>query len=350
MAAPTFADIRDIMIFGISGIMAVYPPSQRPVYKENQACLLWPSGAKALLLSAEEPERFRGKECQKFAFEELCACRYQAEAWLQLQMGNRQGDSIQGIVATTPKPTKLLKQIMASPSTVITRGSSYDNRNNLTAEWYRDVIAPLEGTRMGRQEIHAEILEAIEGALWDQERMIDPFRVGKIDLADMAEIVVAIDPAVSVTETSDETGIIAAARGLDGFFYVLDDGSDKYPPNEWAKKAIELYHRHQANYIVAEVNQGGDMVANTIRMIDKNIKVVMVHASRGKQTRAEPVSTFYEQGKGRHVGCFPKLEEQLTTWVPGAKNQGSPDRLDALVWCATRLMLDETPEPSLWIP
>jgi predicted phage terminase large subunit-like protein len=229
----------------------------------------------------------------------------------------------------------VLKKIMDYPGTVTTRGNTYENISNLSEAFRQTIIERYEGTRIGRQEIYAEILDDVEGAMWISA-MIDDNRLKSAP--DMKKIVVAIDPAVTARVGSDETGIIVAGLGIDNHGYILHDASGIYSPNEWAKKAIFLYEKYKADRIIAEVNNGGDLVETNIRIIDNYIHYKSVHATRGKVIRAEPVVALYEQGKIHHVGAFAKLEEQMTTWDP--ESDKSPDRVDALVWAITDLIID----------
>lgn len=329
----TADDARDIMIEGESGILAICPPSERPVYKKSDRQLDWPSGCKSLIFTADEPDRLRGKQHEKLWADELCAWRYVAESWDQAMFGLRLGKQPQAIVTTTPRPIKSLKDLLNDPATVVTRGSTYDNRANLAPNFFSKITSKYENTRLGRQELYAEVLEDIEGALW-KNAMLDQYRVAKAP--DLRRIVVAIDPAVSANKTSDETGIVAVGQGIDKQYYPLSDVSGIYTPLEWAKKAIHQYETLEADAIVAEVNNGGDLVEANLKACGYKGRVIKVHASKGKVIRAEPVVGLYEQGQVHHVGDLAKLETQMTTWDP--KEDDSPDRVDALVWAITELM------------
>ena len=256
-----------------------------------------------------------------------------------LAFGLRAGTDPRVCVTTTPKPTMLLKQIMNDPHTVTTRGSTLDNRANLPPRFLDTLLRKYEGTRLGRQEFDAEILEDIEGALWSRPN-IDRNRIKERDLPPLVRVVVAIDPAVSSSENSDETGIIVAGLGDNDEFYVLDDVSGVMSPLEWGRQAISLYNARRADRIVAEANNGGDLIERTIRSISPNVAYSKVHATKGKVVRAEPISALYEQNRVHHVGPFPRLEDQLCTFTVDfdRKSMGySPDRLDALVWALTEL-------------
>lgn len=488
LAGPTTQDVRDVMVEGESGILAKSPPWARPHYEPSKRRLTWPNGARALLLSADEPERFRGQQClvggtpvllangsrvpiehvrvgdavatrvgsrriewsgitrrsaevyrlqavggraivgtadhhvwidgvgftplhlvrpgtlacvvdvssgageratgrtlasagtsalslsteriasverlptpadvyditvtgaheffadgilvhnsDTFWAEELAAWRY-PDAWDQMQLGCRLGSkygvSPRGIISTTPKPTLLIRQLVKDERSVVTGGSTYENAANLAPTFISTIISRYEGTRLGRQELYAELLEDVEGALWTRA-VIERARVKKMPDA-FFRVVVAIDPAVTATETSDETGIIVAGYGSDRHLYVLADISGRMTPNEWARKAIGAFDEWNADRIVAEENQGGKLVEHNLRTVRRDVPYVGVRATQGKRVRAEPVAALYEQKKVHHVGGFPKLEDQMCLWEPLSGDR-SPDRLDALVWAMSEL-------------
>lgn len=352
LVAATADDARKTMLSaglegteGASGILAISPPDFRPVYEPSKRMISWPNGSAATLYSAEEPNRLRGPQHQWGWCDEIAAWEKEAEAWNQFLLGLRLGAMPQACITTTPRPLKILKELLSDPNTVVTRGTTFDNRDNLAPAFLSKIVSRYEGTRIGRQELYAELLNDVPGALWTCER-IDAFRV-KVAPDDLERVVVAIDPAVSSSETSDETGIVVAGsarcncRGsneLHGF--VLADVSGKFSPNGWAQAAIQAYEEHLADRIVAESNNGGNLVEVNLRTVAANVPYRAVHASQGKRTRAEPVAALYEQGKIHHVGMHAPLEDQLTTWNPFAPTK-SPDRLDALVWALTDLMLNE---------
>jgi phage terminase large subunit-like protein len=336
LVAPTAADGRDIMVEGESGILNVFPKSYRPIYEPSKRRLTFYTGATATVYSADEPERLRGPNNDTAWADELCSWRY-PEAYDMLMLGLRLGDNPQCVVTTTPKPIKILKEIMKTPGTVITRGSTYDNAENLSKIFLSTIISKYEGTRLGRQELNAEILDDTPGALWTRA-ILDLHRVN--EQPELDRIVIGVDPAVSTNEDSDETGIIVAgSKAIEGF--ILADYSGQLKPAAWAKRVVDAYYDHDADYVVAESNQGGDMVSFTIHTVDPNVPVKLIHASRGKQTRAEPISSLYEQGRVHHIGSIAVLEDQMTTWVPGAED--SPDRLDAMVHALTALLLGKQP-------
>lgn len=466
LAGPTADDLRDVMIEGESGLLAVSSPSCKPEYIANKGKVIWPNGAKALCITAEKPDRFRGKQCfvagtivdtsagacpiesvrvgdlvltrngyrrvrsvgsrvaevgtvcfsngssltgtedhpvlscdawhplgslsigsriffggsartvsvvstwarvgdrtvynlsvedspeyfangilvhncDAFWADELASWRY-PDAWSQLQLGFRLGRKPQGMVTTTPRPTPLIKELLrrGGNDVAVTRGTTYENRANLAPAFFDAIIRQYEGTRLGRQELQAEVLEDNPGALWQRVR-IDELRVR--EAPELKRVVVAIDPAVSSNPKSDETGIVAAGIGGDGHGYVLDDLSGIYQPAQWASRALVALDRYQADRIVGETNNGGDLVEANLRTARNTIPYVGVHASRGKQTRAEPISALYEQGRVHHIGSLGKLEDQMCGWDP-AHDSKSPDRVDALVWALSFLMIGKQPQ------
>ena len=287
----TSDDARDIMIEGESGILAICPRHERPRYLPSKRRLEWPNGARSLIFTADEPERLRGKQHMKLWCDELCAWRH-PEAFEQAMLGLRLGALPQAVVTTTPKPVRLIRELMADIGTVTTRGSTYDNRGHLAPGFFARIINRYEGTRLGRQELNAELLDDVEGALWSGE-LIEAARVRKAP--DVARIVVAIDPATTSGEDSDETGIVVAGRGVDGHGYVLRDLSCRLSSNGWGNRAINAYREFQADRNVAQVKNGGDLVEDVIRVIDRNVSYKAVHASRGKKSwrAAEPISALY---------------------------------------------------------
>ena len=342
LVAPTAADARDVMVEGESGILAISPDWNRPVYEPSKRRLTWPNGALATLYSADEPERLRGPQHDAAWCDEAGVWRYARDAWDTMMLGLRLGTDPRVIVTTTPKPTWLLRGLLKreGADVVVTRGSTYENRANLAPAFINEIIRRYAGTRLGRQELQAEMLDDAPGALWKRDR-IEETRVAKAP--QLTRIVVAIDPAATSGEDADETGILACGLGVDGHGYVLDDLSGRMKPDEWARRAVGAYKSHEADRIVAEVNNGGEMVEATVRTVDENVPFKAVHASRGKVIRAEPVSALYEQGRVHHVGAFPTLEDQMCAFAADFDRSrgGSPDRLDALVWALTELMLGE---------
>ena len=336
LVGATAADVRDTMIEGASGLMSVFPPGQRPNYEPSKRRVTFSNGATAVAYSADQPDRLRGPNHDLAWADELAAWRYM-DAWDQLMLGLRLGDHPRVVVTTTPRPIQIIRRLAADSTGKVrlTTGSTYENAANLSPEFIEEMRRRYEGTRLGRQELEAQIIDDVDGALWEREN-IDTNRI--VTPPAMRRVVVAIDPAVTSTQESAETGIVVAGADSNGAGYVLDDRSLRASPNEWAAAAVAAYHTHKADVIVAEANQGGDLVSSLIRTIDPNVPIKLVRASRGKRTRAEPVAALYEQGRVHHVGFFTSLEDQLCSWVPDVSD--SPDRLDALVWAFTDLVID----------
>ena len=341
--APTFGDLRRVCFEGVSGINQLIPiecyhNSKASGYNRSTSEIkLW-NGSKIVGFSASEPDRLRGSQYHRAWCDELAAWRY-PEAYDQLQFGLRLGKNPQVVITTTPRPTPIIKELMkrAEDDVYVTQGSTFENKENLAQSALKQFVDRYEGTRLGRQELYAEILDDFEGALWNYT-MLEDCRVTKEHLPEMTKIIVSIDPAVTANANSDETGIIVSALGEDERYYILEDKTGKYSPDEWGRVAIELFYRYNANMIVAEVNNGGDLVERLLRSIERNIPYKSVHATRGKMVRAEPISALYEQGRVYHLGTFPKLEEQMCSFT-GDNKGASPDRLDALVWGLTELSI-----------
>lgn len=345
LVAATASDVRDVIVEGESGLLAISPPHERPMYEPSKRRLTWPNGALATTYSADEPDRLRGPQHSHAWTDELAAWRF-PDAWDQLMLGLRLGADPRVVVTTTPRPTALVRQLVAAPTTHTTRGSTYDNRANLAPAFIEQIVAKYEGTRLGRQELEAEILDDAPGALWKRP-MIDDARIAHAP--DLVRVVVAVDPAVSARATSDETGVVVAGVDRAGHGYILEDLSGRYSPAEWAALVVDAYARHRADRIVAEANQGGALVEANIRTASPNVAVELVHATRGKAVRAEPVAALYEQRRVHHVGVLAALEDQLTGWDPTTAER-SPDRLDALVWALTSLLVDGGPPPAQRAP
>lgn len=330
----TAGDARDIMIEGPAGILACSPPWDMPKYEPSKRKLSWKNGAHALIFTADEPDRLRGPQCHAAWCDEIAAWRYAEESWDNMMMGLRLGSHPRVIATTTPRPTRMIRQLMKDPSVYVTSGTTYENRENLAQSFFETIIRKYEGTRLGRQELNAEVLEDIEGALWTLS-MIDQARVKTAP--DLVRLCIAIDPAVTSSAESDETGIIMGGIDARGEIYILEDLSGVFTPIIWAGRAIDAYYKHKADRIIGETNNGGDLIETVLRQIDRNVAYSGVWASRGKVTRAEPIQALYEQRRVHHVGSLPKLEDQMTTWNP-KEGEKSPDRVDALVWLVTELM------------
>lgn len=332
LVARTAADVRDVIVEGESGLLAIHRRDERPTWIATKRQLRWPNGALATTYSADEPDQLRGPQSDAAWCDELAAWRY-PEAWDQLQFGLRLGQSPRVVVTTTPRPTPIVRSLAASPDTLVTRGRTADNRRNLARGVVDDLERRYAGTRLGRQELDGEILTDTPGALWTYSAL-DALR--RPAPAALRRVVVAVDPAVSSTSESDETGIVAAGFADDGHVYVLADESGRWSPAEWAARTARLYERLQADRVIAEANQGGALVEANLRAASAHLPVTLVHASRGKRARAEPVAALYEQARVHHVGALARLEDQLCTWDGSG---ASPDRLDALVWAVTALIL-----------
>jgi phage terminase large subunit-like protein len=342
LVAATAADARDVIVEGESGILATAPSYCRPLYEPSRRRLTWSNGVIATTYSAEEPERLRGPQHDAAICDELGSWKH-PEAWDMLMFGLRLGNP-RVVVATTPRPTKLIRDLVSrnGRDVVVTRGSTYENRANLAPAFLDQIIRKYEGTRLGRQELEAELLEDVEGALWNRAQLEDARWPAHKALPELVRVVVAIDPAASSGEDADETGIIVAGKDATGRGFILDDLSGRFPPTQWAKTAIAAYRKHQADRVVAEVNNGGEMVESTLRVIDPNVSYTAVRASRGKIIRAEPVAALYEQSRVYHTGAFPQLEDQMCSFVADLQRGAagvSPDRVDALVWALTDLLV-----------
>jgi phage terminase large subunit-like protein len=336
----TADDAWDIMVLGESGILACCEDDERPSVSRSAARLSWPSGATSLVFSAEEPDRLRGKQHEKLWCDELAAWRH-PEAFEQALLGLRLGESPQAIITTTPRPIKIIKQLLGDANAIVTRGTTYDNSAHLAPAFLERIAARYEGRAIGRQELYGEILQETPGALWTRE-LIERGRIrGGAAPGEYAEIVVAVDPPASSGERADECGIIVAAKAPGGHVYILADlSSQGDSPGGWAGRVAAAYRNYRANRVVAEVNNGGAMVGEVLRQCEPSLPVRSVSATRGKYLRAEPVAAAYERGLVHHVGVFAKLEDQLCALTPDfdARSAGfSPDRADALVWAVADL-------------
>ena len=343
VVAPTHGDLRRVCFDGNSGLLSVIPEecfttegSGYSSYRGEEITLF--NGSKIIGYAAINPERLRGPQFHRAWCDELASWRY-PEAFDQLMFGLRLGDNPQCVITTTPKPTKLVKDLVTRDDVIVTKGNTFENAENLAENAIEMLKRRYEGTTLGRQELYAEILDETEGALWSMS-MIDEARVRE-EPEDFRRIVVAIDPAVTSSEFSDDTGIVVAGVDYNDNYYILDDVSGVMSPDEWAKTAVRCYYEWEASRVVAEVNNGGDLVERIIRTVDANIPYTAVRASRGKMVRAEPIAALYEQRRVHHVNSFPELEDQLCSYT-GERNQSSPDRLDALVWAC---LLYTSPSP-----
>lgn len=348
LVAETYADAREVMIEGPSGIRAVASDGDRPAYEASRRRLVWPSGAVAYAFSAEDPDGIRGYQFTAAWSDELCKWRYAEETWSNLQLALRLGDRPRQIATTTPRPMALIKRLMKARTTTLTRAATYENRAHLSDAFFTEIAALYEGTALGRQELLGEIVDDVAGALWNWN-LIEAARIA--DAPALDRVVVAVDPPATSGPNADECGIVIAGVaycGEDKTAFVLADWSTAgLSPRQWAEKTVAAYHEFSADRIVVEVNQGGDMAKAVIAQIDPAAPIRGVHATRGKRLRAEPIAALYEQARVRHVGAFSKLEDQMTSYV-GDKSGNSPDRLDALVWALTDLMLtSRAPRPGV---
>lgn len=355
LIAQDSADARDVMVEGESGILACSHRDFMPKYEPSKRRLTWPNGAVATLFSAEDFDSLRGPQFDGAWCDELCKWRYAQEAWDNLQFGLRLGDHPRQIVTTTPRPMKILKDIILRSDTYITKGTTMENLANLAPPFRKAVIDKYLGTRIGRQELNAELLDDTPGALWNRT-MLEDGRLRPIDsvtqirLPHFVRVVVAVDPQKELGEAAAETGIMVVGKTVEGHGYLLEDVSLNGSPEEWGRAAVQAYDDWAADAIVYEANQGGEMVAAVLRAAARSLKednertadfvpLKAVHATRGKYVRAEPVSQLYEQGKIHHVGFFPELEDQLCEYTPDGNMGYSPDRMDALVWGFTELLV-----------
>lgn len=340
--APTHSDVRGTIFEGVSGLIACAPPELIADYNRSNQELRFTNGALIRGFSAEKPDRLRGPQFHRAWADEQAAWQY-PEAWDQLMFGLRLGSAPQVIVTTTPRPTPLIRALAKDARTHITRGSTFDNAEHLAPDALVRLRERYEGTRLGRQELFAEILDDLPGALWQRE-WFDSYRISQAP--EMQRIVVAVDPSgtAGASDDGDSIGIVVAGKGIDGRAYVLADRTCKLSPDGWARRVVAAYHEFGADRIVAERNFGGAMVESLIRTVDRRVSYKEVTASRGKAIRAEPVAALYEQGRVSHLGSLPDLEDQMALMGPdGFVGEGSPDRLDAAVWALTELMLGPQP-------
>jgi predicted phage terminase large subunit-like protein len=350
LVAPTAADARDTIVEGASGILQTAPSWCRPEYEPSKRRLTWPTtGAVAHTFSSEESDRLRGPQFDLAFADELAAWNDPQSTWDMLMFGLRIGAHPRWLVTTTPRPIKLLKELLAreGKDVAVTRDTTFANSANLAPSFLEAIRKRYENTRLGRQELNAELLEDVAGALWSRA-MIDDAAL-KTPLPDMARVVVAVDPSgtAGALDEGDSIGIVVAGKGVDGNAYVLADRSCKLSPDGWGRRAVDAYREFKADRIVAEKNFGGAMVEHVIRTVDRNVSYREVTASRGKVQRAEPVAALYEQGRVKHAHSFPELEDEMCAMTSdGYAGDGSPDRCDALVWALSELMVsgaEQTP-------
>ncbi len=344
LAGASFAETRAIMVEGPSGILNISADHERPVFEPSKHMLRWPNGAIGYLYSGDQPDSLRGPQHSAAWIDELAKFFDPASFWDMLSMGLRLGSPPQAMVTTTPRPLPFLKDLLAQEATVTTSGSTWANARNLAPSFIAHMHKHYGGTRLGAQELDGAILEDVAGALWTHA-LIEHYRAPMVP-TDFVRIVVAIDPPVTAHAASDACGIIVAARDDAGHGYVLADESvEQASPAQWSAAALDALQTYGADRLVAEVNQGGDLVETLLRTQVPNVPYRAVRAVRGKWLRAEPIAALYEQGRIHHCGRFTRLEDEMTNYVPGQSH--SPDRLDALVWAFTDLLLGADQVPSI---
>lgn len=341
----TLGDVREVMIEGIAGIRSL-SRSERPRYEATRKRLLWDNGAVAYAFSAEDPESLRGPQFGAAWGDEAGKWRYAEETFDMLQFGLRLGTQPRSLMTTTPKPTALIKRFMADATVAVSRTKTHDNACNLAPNFIATLEQAYGGTRLGRQELEGELIEDVEGALWRRPQL-EALR--RDHPQHLMRICVAVDPPASSHDKSDACGIIVAAIDADGFGWVLEDATIQgAKPEEWAAIAIRCFEAHRADTIIAEINQGGDMVTSVLRAVDPKVPVQTVRANRGKWLRAEPIAALYAQGRVRHVQGLALLEDEMCSMTPNGKSGGrSPDRVDALVWALIILMLGDSAAPKI---
>lgn len=346
LVGTSYDDMRDVMVEGESGLLAIHSKSERPQWISSRKELIWPNGTVGKLFASSNFEGLRGNQFGAAWCDEICKWTDIEQTWDMLQFCLRLGSYPRQVVTTTPKPLKLLKKLLKDPTTVTVRSTTSENASNLAGGFLEYVEGIYANTRLGRQELDGEIIESNEYALWKREH-IEQSRV--VEPEPLNRIVIAVDPPAGSTSSSASCGIIAAGLAGNGKAYVIADRTvQKATPDRWAAEAVALYHKLEADLIVAEVNQGGDMVKTVILTVDPKVPVRQVHASRGKWTRAEPVALLYERGMVKHAGRYPELEDQMCAMTPDGKAEGvSPDRVDALVWAITELLLKRRSEPRV---
>jgi phage terminase large subunit-like protein len=342
LLAESLSDLREVMVEGVSGILAVHPPGERPAWEPSRRRLEWPNGAVAQGFSADDPESLRGPQFGAAWLDELAKWKRAEAAFDMLQFGLRLGARPRQMVTTTPRPTALLRRLMGDPRSAVTRAGTRANAFHLAPSFLEEVIARYGGTRLGRQELDGEIIEDRPDALWTRAA-IEAAR--EPQAPPLARVVVAVDPPASARAGADACGLVAAGLDAAGLVHVLaDESAAGLRPAQWAARAVALFRRLQADQVVVEVNQGGDMVRAVLAEVDPDVPVTEVRATRGKYLRAEPVAALYEQGRVRHAGAFPLLEDEMCDFgTDGLSSGRSPDRLDALVWAVTALALGPRP-------
>ncbi len=337
LCGETIEQARAVMVEGESGLLTIHPDDDRPRFDRSRNALFWPNGNEAQLMSGSEPERFRGPQFAAAWCDEIGKWPNGEVAWNMLQFGLRLGARPQQVATTTPRPTRLVKRLLADPLTAVTRMRTADNADNLAPGFLREIVGRYQGTHLGRQELDGELVEDRPDALWKRSEL-EALRIATPPA--LGRVVVAVDPPVTGKKTSDACGIVVAAACETGAVVLADRSLKPAPPLSWARATVKAFHAFEADAVVAEVNQGGDLVREMLRQVDDNVPVIAVHATRGKWLRAEPVAALYAQGKVRHLVGLSELEDEMCAFGPNGLADGhSPDRLDALVWALTELML-----------
>lgn len=348
LVAATQAEARAVMVEGDSGLLAIAPQGRRPAFEPSLRRLRWPNGALAFIYSAEEPDGLRGPQHHAAWCDELAKWRFDRECWMNLDMGLRLGSNPRACITTTPRPTALLRQLLAREDAVLVRGASHENHRHLPEAFLAAMDAHYGGTRLGRQELLGELIEEPQGALWSRA-LLDRCREGATPA--LVRVVVGVDPPVTSGDKADACGIVAAGLDAKGHGHVLrDDTLQGASPDGWARAVVQCARVVEADRVIAEANNGGELVRSVLHQVEPNLPVTLVRASRGKVARAEPVAALYEQGRVHHVGAFAALEDELAGLCLGGAYQGpghSPDRADAMVWALTHLMLERQAEPLL---
>jgi predicted phage terminase large subunit-like protein len=344
----TIDEVLKVMVMGESGLLSVTPPSEKPRFERSKGQLIWPNGAVATFYSAHNPEKLRGPQFDAAWIDELAKFPDPKAVWDQLRLCLRLGTHPRTIITTTPKPHPLLFKLVQQQNVFVTRGQSFENAAHLSQEYIKDLHDHYLGTALGAQEIEGQLLDIKPSALWSLS-LIEKARISKSNapLPELIRVVISVDPAVTGTQQSDETGIIVAGCDAQGYAYILEDLSAQMSPSEWADTAVRAYHTYQADVVVAEVNNGGDLVENLIRGCDRHVSYRAVRATRGKVIRAEPVAALYQRGRVFHKKIFSQLEEQMLSFTPeSGRVNSSPDRVDALVWAVTELLLSASSKVS----
>lgn len=344
LISSSIEEARAVMVEGESGLLAVHLAKDRPKFVAAKHQLQWDNGAVATLYGGQCPERLRGPQFDTVWIDELAKFRLPEVLWHQVQLCLRLGKDPRCVITTTPKPLKLLQALCHNPTVHVTRGSTFDNQANLAPGFLSQIQQQFEGTRLGAQELYAQILTERPGALWNRDMI--GYRSFSLDTFE--RLVIAIDPAVTHHESSDETGIVVAGLTANKEVGVLEDLSGRMSPHEWGQRVVQAYWRYKADRVVAEINKGGDLVERVLRTIDGTVSFKEVRATRGKYTRAEPIAALYEQRRVFHGQPMPELEDQMCDYVPGQTSK-SPDRMDALVWAITELVLESEMRPVLKI-